>query len=158
MRKLKSSEFGKNRKEDLGLTSLWVVKLQNCSTFQKIRSGQRILPGIRRREHSEQHGDATHLCSGMRGPWLLICDGALCSEGLGSVFSLSPFPPRLNSSVEEHWDLYSVFLKLLSVLFDIWPGLDNWGVLLFFLFYVVRLQYFSPTFLTLLKNPLFCPS
>lgn len=50
------------------------------------------------------------------------------------------------------WGLCSVFLKLLSVLFYICPGLDNRGVLRFFLFYAIGLQYFSLTFLTLLMN------
>lgn len=77
-------------------------------------------------------------------------DGAPRSQGPSSVFSLSIFP-LLNSSMKEHQDLYSVFLKLCSVLFDICPGLDNWGVLLFFLLYVIRLQYFS-SFLMLLMN------
>lgn len=66
--------------------------------------------------------------------------------------SLLFFPLLFNSNMKEHQDLYSVFRKLCSVLFYICPGLDSWRTLLFCLFYVFRLQYFSPSFSVLLMN------
>lgn len=76
----------------------------------------------------------------------------LC-ESKGPALAFSPlFFSLLNTNMEEHQDLCSVFLRLFSVLFYICPVLDNFGVLLFFLLYMVRLQYFSPSFLILLMN------
>lgn len=74
------------------------------------------------------------------------------STPLSVSLSLSFFFLLFNSNMKEHQDLYSVFLKLCSVLFYICPVLDNWRTLLFCLFCVFSLQYFSPSFSVLLMN------
>ena len=76
----------------------------------------------------------------------------LCESKDQILYSPHFFFFLLNFNMKEHQDLYSISLKLFSVLFYIFPVWDNWSIMVFFLFYVVRLQPFSPSFLIPLMN------